>query len=165
MANLTGGGTPLPVYLRPKNILQATILPLTQNSDGTFAKGTVGDLVASQVLESVEIDSETEIEDITPTNATNKNSVLIRNDFSITVTEKKLANIASNICLAAYGAYDHFLVTIKSSPDGTIMNYVQCIFVRSAFRDSYGPNATTTTMSGRCCGLPIAVSATTPTWS
>jgi hypothetical protein len=165
MANLTGGPTPLPVYLRPRNVLACTLLPLTQNSDGTFAKGTVGDFVTTQVLESVEIESETEQEDITPTNALNKNSVLIRNDFSITVVEKKLANIANNLGLAGYGAFDYFLVTVKTSPDGTILNYVQAVFVRSTFRDAYGTNNPTTTLSGRCCGLPIAISATTPTWT
>lgn len=164
MANLSGGGTPLPVYFRPRNIIAATILPLTQNVDGTFAKGTVADMVATQVLESVEFDSETELDDITPTNALHRNSVLIRSDFTLTVVEKKLANIANNIGLTAYGGFDYFLVTVKTSPDGTILNYVQAIIVRASFRDSYG-NPAPTTLTGRCCGLPIAVSATTPTWT
>lgn len=165
MTNLSGGGTPLPVYFKPRNVLASTILPLTQNNDGSFAKGTLGDLVAAQVLESVEYNSETELEDITPTSAVNKNSVLIRNDFTLTIGEIKLANMANNISLSAYGGFDYFLVTTKSSPDGTILCYVQAIIVRASITDPYGQNKSAYSFVGRCCGIPIAVQAATPLWT
>lgn len=166
MANLTGGGTPLPVYFRPRNILAATILPLTQNTNGTWAKGTVGDLVATSVLGSVEYDSDTELEDITPATGLVKNYVLIRDEFTLTVEEVKLANQANNISLAAYGGFDYFLVTVKTSPDaGTTLYYVQAIIVRASIRDPYGANKTMNTLTGRSCGLPIAIQAATPLWT
>lgn len=166
MTTLTGGGTPLPVYFKPRNVLAATILPLTQNADGTFAKGTVGDMIATGTFQAVDFDSDTELEDITPANVVNKNYVLIRNEFTLTLEEIKLANTANNLALSAYGGYDYFLVTVKSSPDGgTTLAYVQAIIVRASLRDPYGPNKTTFTMTGRSCGLPIAVQAATPLWT
>lgn len=167
MANLTGtGSTGLPPYYIGRYLTLASILGLTQNADGTFAKGTSGDLCTAKTVEFVRFMSDTTKEEISPANLTVENEVIIKNRFTVEVGEIRLANMANNISVSAYGAYDYYLVTAMTSPDGgTTKNYVQAIISRSSLGDEYAVGKGVVALTGSCAGINIAVSSATPTWT
>ena len=166
MAALSGGTAPPPVYFVGRYITTATILPLLQIADGTYTKGTVGNLTTAYVLEHVRFLNDTTTEEISPANSTTENMVIVKDKYTVEVGEIMLANIANNITLSVYGSSDYFLITAMISPDGgTTKNFIQAIVSRGSLNTEFATGKSTIAMTCNCAGNKIAISTGTPTWT
>jgi len=166
MTNITGGGTGLPVYFVGKRWNNCTVVPLTQNTDGTFAKSTGADFCTALTAEYARFLSDTESEMIRPANWVINNDVIVANAFTVELGEIKLANQANNFSFTAYGSFDYALITVMESPDGgTTKNYVQAVAVRKSLSDEYSQGKSVVGSVWSNAGLPIAISTGSPTWS
>jgi len=166
MTALSGVTNAPPVFFTGRRIKNCTILPLTQAADGSFTKGTVGDLCSAQTVEYVRFRNDTTKEEISGANTTVENDVILKNKFIVEVGEIKLADESANISMAAYGAFDYFLVTKVTSPDGgTTKYYTQAIISRSSLDDEAAVGKSTIAFIGSCAGINVAQSVGTPTWS
>lgn len=153
--------TGLPQYaigrlIKNVKITGVAIAPLT----GNVTKGTSYDIGSSAIatLDGVRFELNTDTVEISAANASIRNYVATKGDFTAEVTEIKSNNGGATV-LGTFINSSFFLVEVIVSQDGGTTNaqLIQMICIATGMSDEYQEGKMVNVLSGKAAGLPIYV--------
>ena len=147
----------IPQYYTGQRLANVKLTPLVVSATGGFTKGTSYDLATAQTIDEAVFDCDADLAEISGANAGMRNNVLIKDDFTVELTEIAGRN-GQTFVLNGWATHDYFLIEVNVSPDGGTTSglLLQAVCIRASLRPGYSEGKSTMVLTGKACGLPMA---------